>query len=239
MNNDGVSLTSAPHPYLPWYRRLWLALHRPKLSPDSLETIEINIKEPDVPLWNGILDRQKRLQDRYNEQWADNFAHQQNTQILNMVMGTNMSDNEIEKEIQAKGLTAPRVTLADIEAVIAYEYYMNASQMDVSTTPVLGPAHAGIPQPSAKLSLLTLCVLVLANGFTVTGESACASPENFDATLGRKIARQKAIDKVWMLEGYALKQRLFEESRPGLTREELDANATAKSDDPLGRPKTV
>ena len=53
---------------------------------------------------------------------------------------------------------------------------------------------------------------MLKNGFTVTGESACASPENFDAERGRKIARQKAIDKVWMLEGYRLKQELFDEA---------------------------
>ena len=58
------------------------------------------------------------------------------------------------------------------------------------------------------LELLTFCVLVLKNGFTVTGESACASPENFDAELGRKIARQNAVQKIWPLMGYALKGRL-------------------------------
>ena len=67
--------------------------------------------------------------------------------------------------------------------------------------------NAGTPQ---ALRLLTFCVLVLRNGFTVTGESACASPENFDAELGRKIARQNAINKVWPLMGYALKQKLHE-----------------------------
>jgi hypothetical protein len=60
----------------------------------------------------------------------------------------------------------------------------------------------------ASLSLLTFCVLVLRNGFTVTGESACASPENFDAEIGRKIARQNAEQKIWPLMGYALKQEL-------------------------------
>jgi len=58
------------------------------------------------------------------------------------------------------------------------------------------------------LRLLTFCVLVLRNGFTVTGESACVSPENFDAELGRKIARQNAIAKVWPLMGYALRESL-------------------------------
>jgi Phage protein (N4 Gp49/phage Sf6 gene 66) family len=60
----------------------------------------------------------------------------------------------------------------------------------------------------APLNLLTFCVLVLKNGFTVTGESACASPENFDAELGRKIARGNAIAKIWPLMGYALKSKL-------------------------------
>jgi hypothetical protein len=58
------------------------------------------------------------------------------------------------------------------------------------------------------LNLLTFCVLVLKNGFTVTGESACASPENFDAEVGRKVARQNAVNKIWPLLGYALKDRL-------------------------------
>lgn len=58
------------------------------------------------------------------------------------------------------------------------------------------------------IGTLTYCTLVLQNGFTVIGESACASPENFDAELGRKIARQNAIHKVWPLMGYAAKEKL-------------------------------
>ena len=63
-----------------------------------------------------------------------------------------------------------------------------------------------------QLRLLTFCVLVLENGFTVTGESACASPENFDAEIGRKIARDNAVQKIWMLEGYLLKQRMHDDA---------------------------
>nr|WP_186177954.1 Gp49 family protein [Burkholderia gladioli] len=109
-----------------------------------------------------------------------------------------MNDNDIEREIRAKGKTAARVTPADIEASIAGEYFFTAAD-----------ATKGCPQFEA-LSLLTFCVLVLRNGFTVTGESACASPENFDAEIGRKIARQNAVAKIWRLEGYLLKQRLYE-----------------------------
>lgn len=108
-----------------------------------------------------------------------------------------MSDS-IEKEIQSKGLTAPRVTPAMIEAAISGEYFFTAAD-----------ATKGCPQLE-PLALLTICVLVLRNGFTVLGKSACASPENFDADLGRKIARADAVNQIWPLEGYLLKQRLHD-----------------------------
>lgn len=126
-----------------------------------------------------------------------------------------MNDKAIEQEIQAKGLTAPRVTPADIEANIASEHYFTAwdgAQLAYwsESDPANPRPTEGAPEQGGPLSLLTFCVLVLRNGFTVTGESACASPENFDAELGRKIARQNAINKVWPLEGYLLRQRLSE-----------------------------
>lgn len=112
-----------------------------------------------------------------------------------------MNDQTIENEIQAKGLTAPRVTPQDIEDNIEREVYFTAAN---------GAASVGetIHSDDDSLRCLTFCVLVLKNGFTVTGESACASPENFDTEIGRKIARQNAINKVWPLMGYALKERL-------------------------------
>ena len=91
----------------------------------------------------------------------------------------------IEKEIVEKGLTAPRLTPQSIDAVIAKEQY-----------------HV------SEGSCLTVCCLTLQNGFTVTGESACASPENFNSELGMKIARENARNKIWPLEGYLLKQKL-------------------------------
>lgn len=125
------------------------------------------------------------------------------------------TDESIEQEIQAKGLTAPRVTPADIEANIACEHYFTAGQG------ILGNIDV-VPDEDQLdlLELLTFCVLVLRNGFTVTGESACASPENFDAEVGRKIARQNAVQKIWPLMGYELRSQL---ARPVLT--EADAAA--------------
>lgn len=115
-----------------------------------------------------------------------------------------MNDQDIEQAIQAKGLTAPRVTPADIEANIASEHYFTAEQ---GVHAAYATGDGAVPTVPA-LSLHTFCVLGLRNGFTVTGESACASLENFDAELGRKIARQNAIGKMWPLMGYALRERL-------------------------------
>ncbi|MBU9549924.1 hypothetical protein KTE50_15365 [Burkholderia multivorans] len=119
-------------------------------------------------------------------------------------------DDAIEQEIQRKGKTAPRVTKADIEALIAETHYFTADDGVYGASIIDGTENSSTP----ALSLLTFCVLVLRNGFTVTGESACVSPENFDAEIGREVARQNAIAKIWPLAGYALKQWLYESSRP-------------------------
>ena len=120
-----------------------------------------------------------------------------------------MSDVEIEKEIQAKGLTAPRVTPKRIHDVIAGVYYFTAANGIDGLVGAPSGCMVDFPDREA-LRLLTFCVLVLKNGFTVTGESACASPENFDPDLGRKIAKENAINKIWPLEGYLLKQALHD-----------------------------
>ncbi len=101
-----------------------------------------------------------------------------------------MTNDEIEQEIQDKGLTAPRVTQARIDSLIVDEDY----HVFPGTT-------------------VTVAILILKNGFTVTGESACASPENFDEELGRKIAREQARNKIWALEGYALREKLNSQKR--------------------------
>ena len=121
--------------------------------------------------------------------------------------------SDIEQEIQAKGLTAPRVTPQRINDVIASEHYFTAHDGCIGGELVVGQQVGDIANADA-LRLLTFCVLVLKNGFTVTGESACASPENFDAEIGRRVARDNAINKVWMLEGYLLKQQLHEQQKP-------------------------
>ena len=123
---------------------------------------------------------------------------------MNHIPSPDTSDAGIERLIQTKGKTAARVTPQDIERAITSEHYFTAGQaVEQQTAP-----HEQIP---TSLYLLTFCVLTMRNGFTVTGESACASPENFDAEIGRKIARQNAVQKIWPLLGYELKTKLAAE----------------------------
>ena len=120
---------------------------------------------------------------------------------MNHIPSPDTSDAGIERLIQTKGKTAARVTPQDIERAITSEHYFTAGQaVEQQTAP-----HEQIPTP---LYLLTFCVLVLRNGFTVTGESACASPENFDAEIGQRIARENAVQKIWPLLGYELRTKL-------------------------------
>jgi hypothetical protein len=123
-------------------------------------------------------------------------------------------DGAIEQEIRAKGLTAPRVTPADIEANIVSEYCFTAWDGVMGASEFLQMVSDDSP-----LHLLTFCVLVLRNGFTVVGKSACASPENFDEAIGRKIARQDAVNQVWPLMGYALRSKLAEQEHARTTIE--------------------
>ena len=103
-------------------------------------------------------------------------------------MPCSIDDQKLEYEIQNKGLNAPRLTPAHIDSTIKDISYHRLTDV------------------------LTVCVLTLMNGFTVTGESACASPENYNEEIGRKVAFDNAREKIWMLEGYLLKEKLYQKS---------------------------
>lgn len=100
-----------------------------------------------------------------------------------------------------------RITPDDIEEVIESEHYFSALDGARGSWHRESSHFNGTPAP-LDIERLTFCVLVLKNGFIVTGESACVSMENFDVLNGREIARENAVDKVWPLLGYALKDKL-------------------------------
>jgi hypothetical protein len=175
-----------------------MCLRRPRLSPESLKIL-------------------RAKHTRYNVTGYDVAT---DTHTLEKFV----DEKSIEQEIQAKGLSAPRLTLKDIERVIVAEAYITGDAIPVWC------ANEGLPNGHIPQSMecLTVCVLVLKNGFTVTGESACVSRENFNSELGRKAARQKAVDKIWALEGYLLKQELFDEAYPIQSRKKGDPCAQAR-----------
>ena len=150
-----------------------------------------------------------------NEQCRQNPSYSGPRQCQNGTVGCTKDHGcyAIEQEIKAKGLTAPRITPDDIEAQIAGERFFTAwegAQLAYwkDSDPMHPKSPEEAPDSEGPLSLLTFCVIVLRNGFTVTGESACASPENFDPEIGRKIARDNAINKIWTLMGYELRTKL-------------------------------
>ena len=119
------------------------------------------------------------------------------------------NEKQIEQEIQDKGLNAPRLTPDHIDDCILHKYFFTA-QDGYKGFLINGNYDDTETQGHPTLGCLTICVLVLKNGFTVTGESACASPENFDAEIGKKIAYENARNKIWQLEGYLLKEKLYQ-----------------------------
>jgi Phage protein (N4 Gp49/phage Sf6 gene 66) family len=94
-------------------------------------------------------------------------------------------EKEIEQAIQAKGLNAPRLTPKDIDAVI----------VDYTFTTL----------PSGKVMV---CEITLVNGFTVRGEAATVSKENFNEEISKTISLKNAREKIWELEGYLLQERI-------------------------------
>lgn len=136
---------------------------------------------------------------------------------MNRTPSPDNSDHGIEQAIKMVGADkAPRITPADVEANIVNEHYFTAAEGAFGVG-CNADWFAGREGPYGEpgrvkgpLDLLTFCVLVLRNGFTVTGESACASPENFNAEIGRRIARENAVAKIWPLMGYELRSALRE-----------------------------
>lgn len=95
-----------------------------------------------------------------------------------------------------------RVTMADIEGSIASEHYFTAAEA------------AGYPGTDPHpLELLTFCVLVLKNGFTVTGQSACADPKSYDKEIGERLARAHAVNQIWPLMGFLLREEMHREGQ--------------------------
>lgn len=118
--------------------------------------------------------------------------------------------SEVTEQELVQRSKAPRVTLQELNDNIVSEHYFTAYDG------MMGAINAGTydgrepgDMDHTALKLLTICVLTLANGFTVHGVSACASPENFLPDVGKRIAKENAVQQIWPLMGYELRSKLM------------------------------
>lgn len=122
-----------------------------------------------------------------------------------------MTDEQIEQEIRTKGLTAPRITPEDVEAAIASEHYFTAEHgiEGAVSRGELWARHAAEWPGDTPMPYITHCVIILRNGHKIVGvNTGAVSNANFDPELARRLARQDAINQIWPLLGFALRERL-------------------------------
>jgi Phage protein (N4 Gp49/phage Sf6 gene 66) family len=67
----------------------------------------------------------------------------------------------------------------------------------------------------------TICAITMINGFVVTSSSACIDPAAFDRKTGEEIAYENALEKIWDLEGYLLKERIYQDGKSNPTRSRI------------------
>lgn len=114
-------------------------------------------------------------------------TEQLEAQVATAVPATEQS---IEQEIQANGLTSPRVTPADLTANIVHtEFVTHVSQSG---------------------QVLRWAVLTTKSGYAVVGRpSVSVSKENDNEKIGRQVAYDNSRNELWPLMGYALKEKIF------------------------------
>ena len=138
------------------------------------------------------------------------------------------NDQTIENEIQAKGLTAPRITFNQVENEIASESYFTAAD-GVRAASEGKPGASLLPEyvtyPGSPLSMITICVLIMRNGHRIVGvNEGPVSDANFDAEIGRKLAREDAVAKIWPLLGFRLRDTLASEPTDFIGRMRAEAD---------------
>jgi proteasome assembly chaperone (PAC2) family protein len=121
-------------------------------------------------------------------------------------------------ERAAATATAPRVSRADIEAAIVYRHDTTGGRIVNAAIP-----NGVFPAEVKSLEVLSICLLVMCNGFTVIGKSAPVHPDNFNAKLGKELAYEDAVRQLWPLMGYALRDRLWRDTEDAMQFHRLEA----------------
>lgn len=135
-----------------------------------------------------------------------------------------MGDLEKRLSENQKRTGAVRVTEADVLANIKAEYSFTLGEaLDAMGVPVVDDVRC-----------MTVCVLVMNNGFSVQGVSACADPKGFDAQVGREIAKRNAVSVAWGHMGYELRTKLHEQELRGARERKREASFETPLKDAIG-----
>lgn len=152
-----------------------------------------------------------------------------------------MSLEQTEKECAANSV-APRVSLSDIEAAIKHRFDFNlANAINVTNGSDISAFKdfADVVQVLKQLALMSMCVLVMKNGFIVIGKSAPASAENFNPELGRKLAYEDAIRQLWPMMGFALRDTLHNKNQAAILDGLQSWRKTQGAQDALNQANTA
>lgn len=115
-----------------------------------------------------------------------------------------MTNNTVTESVKKEGGFL-RATAFDIEQEISEEYSFRGTA-----------ALKGTPgESSDRVGCMTICILVLRNGYVLTGESCCVSSENYNAEMGRSLARKAAVLKIWPLLGFRLRDQVRDSTQFG------------------------
>lgn len=98
-----------------------------------------------------------------------------------------------------------KVTMADLEAQVKSQFFFTARDG------VYRNEMAG--SDAAALSHVMICVLILHNGLKLVGvNTGSVDPRDYNADMAMKMARADAINQLWPMLGFQLKEQLYMEA---------------------------
>lgn len=148
-----------------------------------------------------------------------------------------MSIHETDAASRAVAKNDNRISLDYIESQVAVKFYTTGQACaDAAGITTSGDARDAIKDwPS--LNSMTICLLVMRNGFVVIGKSAPLDPANFNAELGQKFAYEDAVRQCWPLYAFANLEVGLRYSSDAIAAKAFNAVSLASSTNVLQRDR--
>ena len=75
---------------------------------------------------------------------------------------------------------------------------------------------------------ITMCCITLVNGHAVTGESSCSDPADFDVELGQQHSKRRALDKVYEVAAFQVREAAMLANEFQMSNAESDISSRFK-----------